>query len=751
MISENEGFSEILLENEQMIKNISLCIKNGKFLDEIEQLFENFKNQKVCLLVIGETCAGKTTFINTILSYYFAKKSFGHSFMHFLPTYSRENTVYLWIIEASPDNLFHLQINKETPHAYNKIENVRNEIDNLNKEQAASVIKMKKNNANYTPTVICIRIPNFASYLRVIDAPGFSSETTKNILMPYIRSELCCLLYLKDLCNPETITEMLLRFIQSLQINEIKDMPNKFDFSIPFVIIFTKKDIFFEHQEEDFNEFISKNRYKGKQKSKLDLRNEYFLAKANDFIGILQAHQDIFNEYNISVSDVHFLNLKVFSKHLGKLNEISHIENEICQINFNDNGKINKKKNISSDLNFENDQDFKLELQEKLDNEINKLKNMKEMKTELSLINSNLNNSDFKEEELILDKVFSLFKDLRQYYQHNRPFIFCNKLIKIINEYSNRNSNEKLVISEKIEQIYGSLKKRLDCFKGFMENYFSNFKDLSKLMKDKAILYHLIEDLIEKAIKKDKEEINTFNVWSKKNFFERIIKNIEYEIFKSINDELEEVFNIEIFGEIKKILDIDEYNEIFNINLGEVIDPLHLSQTEKHALVFFLSGMLTSAGLFGAQRILMTLGSTFLPGVGWAFFGFSFLSFLSAIRNHIGFFSREGSKEDLLKSFVNHISDHKTAFIENFVTRAEKYIENIRELITNMKRKDQDVKKVKDFLVKVKDKMGDSISEKKVDMITIFEKIKVEELKNVMAREDYGKLEGLFSQYKSKC
>lgn len=241
MLSENEDYNELLLNHENMIKNISLCEKNCKFREEINQLFENFKKQKICLIVIGETCAGKTTFVNTILSYNLTTNSFDHSFLYFLPTYSRENTAFLWIIEASHDAYFHLQINNEIPHTYLKIESIRVEIDNLNKKQTNIVNKMKKNNNEFTPTVISIQIPKFDPNLRIIDAPGFSSEASKNILMPYIRSELCCLIYLKDLCDHQNISDISMKFIQSLQINEIKNMPNIFDFSIPFL----EKRIFF--------------------------------------------------------------------------------------------------------------------------------------------------------------------------------------------------------------------------------------------------------------------------------------------------------------------------------------------------------------------------------------------------------------------------------------------------------------------------------------------------------------------------
>lgn len=69
------------------------------------------------------------------------------------------------------------------------------------------------------------------------------------------------------------------------------------------------------------------------------------------------------------------------------------------------------------------------------------------------------------------------------------------------------------------------------------------------------------------------------------------------------------------------------------------------------------------------------------------------------------------------------------------------------ELIESVKKKENDVKEVKDLIIMIKNKMENSVSANKIEFTTIFEKIQIEELQNAISEEYYPKMRALLSQY----
>lgn len=251
MQSVSSELSEIFSILIEKTKKIYLFELDDDSKKNMTKLLDNFIQQKICIMIIGETSSGKTTLMNCLISYDNNEKKFKPEYLNLLPTDVRENTSYIWILESSPNESFYLQENYQLPIKYSKdnFENFQKEIKLLNEQQKKEVNIMKSNEFSYIPKIISIKIPGFDPNLRLIDFAGVSSQKVKSSLSRFFSNEMACLFYVKDLNSPEDIKENIISFIAD--IHKLDKEENFDDIHILFSIIFTKKDKFFKIEEEE--------------------------------------------------------------------------------------------------------------------------------------------------------------------------------------------------------------------------------------------------------------------------------------------------------------------------------------------------------------------------------------------------------------------------------------------------------------------------------------------------------------------
>lgn len=252
------------------------------------------ENTQTNIFFFGETSSGKTTLINTLLSCQPHEAKLNFDFINLLPSDHKENTTYIWIIKSSNDENFSLEIEKEYPLYYTPFEipDLRKKIQLLNEEQKKLIQQMKANNESYKPLTIILNIPKFISNISLIDLPGISSEKTLECLKKYMNS-FSLLFYLKDLTNPENITENIIKFLSNLKTQE--------NSRFRVTILFMKTGKFFEISEEElemFNEYPENCRRLMISKKKAKVLNE-----------IIEVTQKNFEAKNIEIYDVFFLDL----------------------------------------------------------------------------------------------------------------------------------------------------------------------------------------------------------------------------------------------------------------------------------------------------------------------------------------------------------------------------------------------------------------------------------------------------------
>ena len=141
------------------VEQASFLINKLKSSDTLKKLSPNlnqeldarlniYRKNKISLVMIGETSAGKTSLMNSIISYNSQNNSFSEEILRFLPSESKENTTYLWIVESSEDSYFYLELDGEMPKIYKKqsmaenIKDIKEDILKLNEDQKKEIDKI---------------------------------------------------------------------------------------------------------------------------------------------------------------------------------------------------------------------------------------------------------------------------------------------------------------------------------------------------------------------------------------------------------------------------------------------------------------------------------------------------------------------------------------------------------------------------------------------------------------------------------
>ena len=226
MLSKPKQLKTELLYFEEEIKKSE--IKDFKDLGErLENLKQSLLNEKITILLFGETSAGKTSFANLLCAYResFPDYPFDEQFFNALPEDEDENTYYTWIIESSKDQQFRIEkIEDGTVRETFKtsvFEDYCKKIHEYNKEQM-KFVTTSVGEENEKKTIIKIFLPGMLNFIRIIDLPGTTADWALQRLQEMVSSEMTFLFYFKNMKEPKIVQQDIQKFYKFLNENKKK-------------------------------------------------------------------------------------------------------------------------------------------------------------------------------------------------------------------------------------------------------------------------------------------------------------------------------------------------------------------------------------------------------------------------------------------------------------------------------------------------------------------------------------------------
>ena len=298
---------EKCLEQAKEIRNYK-DIKSIQLQKDVNELCQSFKENKLLLILIGETSAGKTTLINRILSYSLKNNSFKKDFYNLLPSKAEENTAYLWVIEKSKDTNIWVEITgkPKTKYLVSEAEKLKKDLKELDVQQLELIKQMKSKDSDEflkQRVTVTIQLPWLDPKLKIVDFPGLSSQTVLNELQRLITHSIAYFLYVKDLCAPEILKENFIELVERFsKNNKNHELEPKI-----FSLVFTKKDQFFSVSNSEVAE------YNG-------IENMIYDQKLERFMNILDQTERFLADKGLKIKRVDFFNLLFLNKDEKELN-----------------------------------------------------------------------------------------------------------------------------------------------------------------------------------------------------------------------------------------------------------------------------------------------------------------------------------------------------------------------------------------------------------------------------------------------
>ena len=213
----------------------------------IEDALKKYEDSDLTLVLMGETSSGKTTSVNSLISYDRSKKDFNQN-NALLPTDKFENTFFMWTVRRSQDDKIRIKY-KGDEIEYSSSKDARTKIKELNEIQKEKITKAKDAKIETELEEVEIQIPGMMPKIQVIDFPGLSCENASKNLEKKLKNMMVCFLYVKDLTAPEKVNEKILNLIRDYAKTQNQRDPNHIEGfeemknnNRHFFVIYSKKD-----------------------------------------------------------------------------------------------------------------------------------------------------------------------------------------------------------------------------------------------------------------------------------------------------------------------------------------------------------------------------------------------------------------------------------------------------------------------------------------------------------------------------
>ena len=273
------------------------CTQNfGNLKEPILKAISDVENKLnsdfINLVFLGNFNEGKTTMINSIIAC--LTKNYDNN-VRLIATKS-ENTYFPTVIEGSPDNYYHLIIiksnNIQEELKFSDPNEINKKLDEFDKdsikylkdlqdyERETDEEKRKELKDRIKEIIIKIKIPNFASDLRLIDCPGLTINLISERVLKLINENyiLSVFIYLRSFTQEKvTIDGSIYDFFEKIK----RDYHNSI-----FCLCLTKYDLFVKNlegstyykpnQDLEPEEIKDKDREAMKLIEKFQKRNEGF-------------------------------------------------------------------------------------------------------------------------------------------------------------------------------------------------------------------------------------------------------------------------------------------------------------------------------------------------------------------------------------------------------------------------------------------------------------------------------------------
>ena len=406
--------------------------ENKFFMKNLEKIHMSLINEKekTKLLFVGPCSSGKTTLVNLILSYSDEGQSFSDEFRDLLPTSERAGSYLNWIIENHPDeNSMVLNYNNE------EIIFSREKIDDF--KMKLKQISLEKNKYDEIVLKLPLKIlDNFS----IIDCATLRQENLK-FLQENFFTELCYLIYVKNMGDAEKIEENIIKMIND------KSRYEKEACLRSVLWVYSKKDRFFQINPEDFDEIKEQNLSK-------EAATELILHRKNEEIKTMGISiREIVKEY-ANIENIRFLNLlkpeksnedlKEFQEFLREINsalrkyrsqKIFHIFDNLSKLWTDYLENLNQKK-------------------EKINSFVNQLYIKNRLDEAVDLIQKDLNFNEF----------FIKLSE-KKTFQTNFPDVYA-KLKKTLEDLSDLKNCSKYVEAQEVinKEIHLKIKSRIQFF-----------------------------------------------------------------------------------------------------------------------------------------------------------------------------------------------------------------------------------------------------------------------------------------------
>lgn len=253
--TESAIIESISLLKEKLRKKINLL--ENELADKaygLLRLIDSYKNRPVAFVFIGETCAGKTTLLNALITYLkLGSTGVGdYSKYQILKSSSSENTFNPTIIESSDNENYYVyeQYQQEKgPKIYYTEEGLEDLKEffiqhNENSEKVLTDIKKKKANQfscideegvietdlseedireqeisdRISKTFIHLGIPYLTKNVNIVDLPGVSGDSIRDVILELLTQGAIVpiVVYVRSFENPKAIDEGIHKLLEDL-------------------------------------------------------------------------------------------------------------------------------------------------------------------------------------------------------------------------------------------------------------------------------------------------------------------------------------------------------------------------------------------------------------------------------------------------------------------------------------------------------------------------------------------------------